>query len=151
MAWLAAHSALLFPQDGGTAHRWDELIHLQAQRAYYVAEGLDGLLLGRRLADGNYCGTQGRYTTRSGLTYLSPLYDWTHEEVLTFLEMHEVELPPIYEWRHGWTCGTHPWAGRQHTGSVMNGWREVYEIDRGIVRAAAAWIASAQDFLRRLG
>lgn len=47
-------------------------------------------------------------------------------------------------------CGTHPWAARQWTGSVENGWREVYEIDESIVREAAKVIDSAADFLKAL-
>lgn len=41
-------------------------------------------------------------------------------------------------------------AARQWTGSVENGWREVYEIDKSIVCDAAELIGSAADFLNSL-
>ena len=59
-------------------------------------------------------------------------------------------MPPIYKWKKGYLCGTHPWAARQWTGSAENGWREVYEIDESIVREAAKVIDSAADFLKAL-
>lgn len=57
-------------------------------------------------------------------------------------------LPPIYGWKNGYLCGTHPWPARQWTGSIENGWREVYDIDPGIVLAAAEKIDSARAFLK---
>ena len=45
-------------------------------------------------------------------------------------------------------CGTHPWPARQWTGSIENGWHEVYDIDPGIVLAAAEKIDSARAFLK---
>jgi hypothetical protein len=56
-------------------------------------------------------------------------------------------MPPIYEWHNGYYCGTHPWPARQWTGSVENGWKEVYEIDQSIVTEAAEFIPSAKAFL----
>jgi hypothetical protein len=56
-------------------------------------------------------------------------------------------LPPIYDWKNGYLCGTHPWPARQWTGSISNGWREIYEIDPSIVEKASETIVSAKQFL----
>ena len=44
-----------------------------------------------------------------------------------------------------------PWPARQWTGSVENGWREVYEIDPGHRLGAAEKLESLGPFLRRCG
>ena len=41
-------------------------------------------------------------------------------------------------------------CARQWTGSIENGWREVYDIDPSIVRAAAERIDSARTFLKEV-
>lgn len=112
----------------------------------------DMLLLGRRRADGNYVGKGSNiYTDGKGVTRYSPLSDWSHEAILAFIHYHKVPVPPIYEWQNGYSCGTHPWPARQWTGSVENGWKEVFEIDGRIVIDAAKTIPSAREFLEKNG
>lgn len=65
-----------------------------------------------------------------------------------YIHYHQLTLPPIYGWKNGYLCGTHPWPARQWTGSIENGWREVYDIDPSIVLAAAEKIDSARAFLK---
>ncbi len=109
------------------------------------------LLLGRRRADGNYVGRGDNiYTNGQGVTRYSPMSDWTHEKVLAYIHYYNLEMPPIYEWKNGYLCGTHPWPARQWTGSVENAWAEIYEIDSAIVTEAAEHIQSAKDFLESL-
>lgn len=106
------------------------------------------LLLGRRRADGNYVGRGDNiYTNAQGITRYSPLSGWTHEQILAYIHYHRLELPPIYGWKNGYICGTHPWAARQWTGSVENAWSEIYGIDADIVTDAALHFQSAKDFL----
>ena len=101
----------------------------RAQREYFKAHELDVIILGRRRADGNYVGRNSNiYTDGKGVTRFSP----------------------IYGWKNGYLCGTHPWPARQWTGSIENGWREVYDIDPGIVLAAAEKIDSARAFLKEV-
>ena len=107
------------------------------------------MLLGRRKADGNYVGKGDNiYTNGQGITRYSPLSDWSHEQILAFIHYYNVALPPFYEWKNGYYCGTHPWAARQRTCSIENGWKEVYQIDSSIVIEAAEYIQSAKDFLK---
>ncbi len=151
MKWLSAHQQMLFPQDSKIAARWFQIIQHRGQAKYYKENELDMLLLGRRRADGNYVGRGDNiYTNGQGVTRYSPISDWTHEQVLAYIHYYNLEMPPIYEWKNGYLCGTHPWPARQWTGSVENDWAEIYEIDSAIVTEAAEHIQSAKDFLESL-
>lgn len=151
LEWLAKHQQMLFPQNSQIASQWFHIVQHRGQAKYYKAKDLDVLLLGRRRADGNYVGKGSNiYTDGKGVTRYSPLADWSHEDILAFIHYYEVPVPPIYEWKNGYLCGTHPWAARQWTGSVENGWKEVYEIEPDIVQSAAEVIPSAKEFLNNL-
>lgn len=152
LTWLAAHPDMLFPQDAKTAATWFRLVQQTAQAIYYARHRLDMLILGRRRADGNYTGRDGSglYTNREGLTRYCPLRDWSHEHVLAYMRYYGPAWPPIYGWPNGFQVGTGPWAARQWTGSVENGWREVWCIDSSIVEEAAPYLASARLFLDKV-
>ena len=151
LEWLTKHPQMLFPQDSGTAAQWFHIVQHRGQAKYYKEHDLNMLLLGRRRADGNYVGKGSNiYTDGKGVTRFSPLADWSHEEVLAYIHYYHLAVPPIYDWKNGYLCGTHPWAARQWTGSVENGWKEIYDIDRSIVEEAAEKIQSAGAFLESL-
>lgn len=146
--WLAHHPEMLFPQNAATAGHWFSIVQHRAQRVYFKSHQLDVLLLGRRRADGNFVGRgTNLYTDSNHVTRFSPLANWSHEHILAYIHYHQLPLPPIYDWKNGYLCGTHPWPARQWTGSIENGWREVYDIDPSIVTVAAEKIESAQAFL----
>lgn len=146
--WLSKHQNLIFPQDSATAAHWFSIVQHKAQRQYFKENNLDIILLGRRKADGNYVGKgDNLYTDGKGVTRYSPLSEWSHEHLLAYIHYNKLSLPPIYEWKNGYVCGTHPWPARQWTGSIENGWHEVYEIDRSIVEKSAEYIQSAKIFL----
>lgn len=148
MKWLAKHPNMLFPQDSKTAAQWFHIVQHRGQEKYYKENNLDIMLLGRRKADGNYVGKGDNiYTNGMGITRYSPISDWSHEQILAFIHYYNEELPPFYGWKNGYYCGTHPWPARQWTGSVENGWKEIYEIDSSIVKEAADFIPSAREFL----
>ena len=88
------------------------------------------------------------YTDGNGVTRFSPLADWKHDHILAYIHYFNLPLPPIYGWKNGYLCGTHPWPARQWTGSKENGWKEVFDIDPSIVEAAAGIIPGADEFLR---
>ncbi len=146
--WLAKHPEMLFPQESAAAGRWFSIVQHRAQREYFKAHELDIIILGRRRADGNFVGRGANiYTDGKDVTRFSPLAAWSHEHILAYIHYHQLPLPPIYGWKNGYLCGTHPWPARQWTGSTENGWREVYDIDPSIVTAAAEKIESARVFL----
>ena len=152
LQWLAKHPQMIFPQDSATAAHWFSIVQHAAQRKYYKDADLDVLLLGRRKADGNYVGKGSNvYSDSKGITRYSPLSEWGHKHILAYIHYHALPLPPIYDWQNGYLCGTHPWPARQHTGSVENGWHEVYEIDPSIVKNAAEVIPGAAKFLEVIG
>lgn len=149
--WLAAHPHMLFPQSSKYAAQWFQIVQHRGQTKYYKEHELDMLLLGRRKADGNYVGRGDNiYTNGKGVTRYSPMSEWTHEQVLAYIHYYNLEMPPIYSWKKGYQCGTHPWPARQWTGNIENAWSEVYEIDSSIVTEAARHIQSAKDYLESL-
>lgn len=150
MEWLAAHPHMLFPQDSKHAAQWFHIVQHRGQAKYYKEKQLDIMLLGRRRADGNYVGKGDNiYTNRQGVARYSPLSEWTHDQILAFIHYYSLAMPPIYGWKNGYLCGTHPWPARQWTGSVENAWAEIYEIDSSIVHQAAGYIQSAKDYLNK--
>lgn len=151
ICWLDAHPDMLFPQTSKAAARWFSIVQHRAQREYFKAHNLDIIILGRRRADGNFVGRDTHiYTDGHGVTRFSPLAGWSHEQVLAYIHYHKLALPPIYDWPNGYLCGTHPWPARQWTGSVENGWKEVYSIDPSVVTAAAEKLESARTFLKEV-
>ena len=148
MEWLAKHQDMLFPQNSTKAARWFAIVQHAAQRKYFKNQNLDILVLGRRKADGNYVGgADSIYTDGKGITRYSPLASWKHEYILAYIHYNNLPLPPIYDWKNGYVCGTHPWPARQWTQSIENGWQEIYEIDKSIVEDAAKHIDSAKRFM----
>lgn len=151
MKWLAAHPNMLFPQDSKFASQWFQIVQRRGQTKYYKERSLDMLLLGRRKADGNYVGKGDNiYTNGQGVTRYSPLSDWTHEQILAYIHYYKAPMPPIYGWKNGYVCGTHPWPARQRTENIENAWAEIYEIEKEIVIEAAEYIQSAKEFLESI-
>ncbi len=144
--WLSKHPNMLFPK-GNFASQWFSIVQHKAQREYYKKHNLDMLILGRRKADGNYVGKNGIYTDSKNITRYSPLADWSHEMILAYIHYNNIEMPLIYSWENGYKCGTHPWPARQYTKNIMQGWKEIYEIDKSIVEEAAKKIESAKIYL----
>lgn len=151
MEWLIKHPEMLFPTDCKVAARWFAIVQHKAQAQYYKAHELDVILLGRRKADGNYCGKGSNiYTDGKGVTRYSPLAGWKHEAVLAYIHYYGVPMPPIYDWCNGYLCGTHPWPARQRTGSEENAWKEIYDIAPDIVREAAKVLPGAKKYLKSI-
>lgn len=149
LEWLARNQKMLFPKTAKVAAEWFKGTQHAAQKRFFKVFGATALFLGRRLADGNYCGKGFAYTSQ-GVHRVSPIADWTHEDVLACLhyEGRADDLPPFYKWPRGYRCGTHSWPARQWCSSDHHGWSEVYAIDRTIVLdAAEAGIDSAKLFL----
>lgn len=149
LSWLAAHQEMLFPQDTTTAAKWFQLVQHRAQARFYQDRGLDVILLGRRHQDSNYTGKDGTgiYKDSKGVVRYSPIRHWSHEDVLAVCHYYKMAMPPFYDWPNGFIVGTGCWPARQWTGSVMNAWAEVYQIDPSVVKNAARMIPSAKRYL----
>ena len=147
--WLSKNQNMLFPKKSDTASKWFSIVQHRAQRKYVEENNIKILILGRRKADGNFVGRKENiYTDSKGITKYSPLSDWRHEDILSYIYYNKLKLPPIYNWYNGYKCGTHPWPARQWTNG--NGWSEIYNIDKSIVVSAAKYISSASEFLKNV-
>ena len=150
--WLAQRPAMLFPHNSAVASRWFELVQKRAIRRYSNAHNLDMIIVGHRKADGNFVGRGSNIcSNNAGVTRFSPLADWSHEMVLAYIHYNAVPLPPIYDWKDGYRCGTHCWPSRMGMKSMTDGWHDVYGIDPSIVEQAAAKLESAARFLEEVG
>lgn len=149
--WLSRNLNMLFPKTADTAKLWFVGIQHKAQNKFYKEKELDVLVTGRRLKDSNYVGKNGIYKNKgTGVVRYSPIYDWTHEEVLGVMHYYKLPLAPFYSWPNGWIVGSGCWAARQWTGSIEQGWAEVYSIDPTVVIKAAELLDSARSFLNNL-
>jgi 3'-phosphoadenosine 5'-phosphosulfate sulfotransferase (PAPS reductase)/FAD synthetase len=147
LAWLRAHPEMLFPRDSAVSARWFHQVQHAGQDAFFRAHKLHILALGRRRIEGNYCGPQGLYRTRKGVTRYSPLMDWTHEQLFAALHYFDCPLPPCYTWPRGFAVGTGPWAKRRFHSSLEYVWSELWEIDQTIVLEAAKVLPTAAAYL----
>ena len=146
--WLAKHPAMLFPDNSTTISRWFGIVQRAGIKKYFLDHGLEIIIASNRKADGNYVGKGANiFTNGAGVTRYSPLADWPHEMLLAYIHYNKLAMPPIYEWKDGYRCGTHPWPSRMGMKSIDQGWAEVYEIDPSIVEQAATKIESAAHFL----
>lgn len=150
--WLVKYPDMLFPATATLGAAWFSKVQHTAQRKYYKENDLQVILLGRRRSDGNFVGREGKNNYESkGIVRYSPLADWTHAEIFAALHHFKLDLPPIYDFPRGFRVGTGPWAARQWCDSVQHGWKEVYDIEPGIVVDAAKRIESADIFLTNRG
>lgn len=147
--WLAKHLNMLFPNNSTLVSRWFGIVQRAGIRQYFHKHNLDMIIVGHRKADGNYVGRGTNILkNNAGVTRYSPLSDWPHELVLAYIHYNIIPMPPIYGWKDGYRCGTHPWPSRMGMKSISDGWADVYGIDPSIVEQAAAKIESAAHFLQ---
>ena len=156
--WLATHPAWLFPDTAAKSSRWFATVQHAGQRAYMRRWWLEAgwlpsasaLLMGRRVADGNHCGPGGIYRDPEGFWRVSPIYDWSHEDVLCVLGANRLELAPCYDWPEGFRVATGPWPKRRrHPDGLAATWRLVHQIDPTVVAQAAVFdIEGAGECLR---
>lgn len=151
LLWLRDHPSMLFPQDAATNAKWYRQVQHAAQDLYFWGKALDVLILGRRKAEGNFCGKDGLYANRGGTLRHSPLRDWPHEAVLQLVRREGLSLPPFYAMRDGWVTGTGPWPQRPYAKDVDDGFAQTWEIDPEIVREAATVLPSARQFMAARG
>ncbi|MDD3655961.1 MAG: phosphoadenosine phosphosulfate reductase family protein [Atribacterota bacterium] len=148
LRWLSENEHLLFPQQAEVASIWFKIVQNEGQKRFFQRNNLDMILVGRRTKDGNDPGEEGMDVDEYGVVRYAPIYNWNHEDLLAYLEYFDIQLPPFYFWTNGFQVGTGPWAAREYTGSIENGWREVFKIEPQIVEKAAHYLKSASEFLK---
>ena len=150
LKWLKKNQHMLFPQNEKVASIWFKIVQNTGQKWYFEENKIDMLLVGRRIKDGNDPGEGGMDVDEYGIVRYAPIYDWNHEDVLAYIEYFNIKWPPLYQWANGFQVGTGPWAAREYTGSMHNGWKEVYNINPSIVEKAAEYLNSALKYLENL-
>ena len=149
LEWLSHHQEMIFPK-GKELNAWYSGVQRRAFTEYFFAHGLDIILVGHRKADGNFCGPGNMIRKSTGETRYAPLAEWPHEMILAYIHYHQLKLPPIYGWKNGFRCGTHPWPSRMYMQDLHQGYSEVWEIDPEIIKGAAEKIDSARAFLEEV-
>lgn len=151
LMWLAKHQEMVFPDNNALKGKWYTITHRVSQKKYYDKRKLSGMILGRRKSDGNFT-RNGESKDKDGRLWISPIFDWSHEDVFAYIHYQGLAVPPIYGWKDGYSQGTHLWPMRSSFGvngkvDRMTVWKEVYEIDKSVVIEAARVISEAQKFL----
>jgi hypothetical protein len=149
LPWLARNLGMLFPQEAEVAAEWFRKIQHTAQETYYRRRGVEVLVLGRRLVDGNFVGRGANHYTARGITRFSPIAHWDHGHVLAAVKYHGIPLPPFYQWPRGFRCGTHSWPARQWCRDRDHGFAEVHAIDPAILPEAGRYLEPAARWLER--
>ena len=151
LRWLSANPRFLFPRDHKAGYRWTLAGTRRAQLRYQAIHKPIMQIYGRRRADGNVIGQEAYGIQRSrNLVAYNPLRDWSHELVLAVIHYARLELPPVYDWPHGWTAGTGAWPGRR-IGTIDESWAETWQIEPDRVREAAAHIGDARRWMAETG
>jgi hypothetical protein len=153
LVWLSRHQDVyLFPKGEPQMHEWMVIMNWPGQDVFFREKGLDYILTGRRAKDNNYAGPNrnGTYLNRKGIYRYSPIYHWSHEQLLGYMHYNQITLPPVYQYIRGWMVATGPWPKRI-VSTIEQGWSEVYWNDATVVYQAATVIQSARDYLEQRG
>lgn len=136
--WLKAHQSYIFPMTSAVALKWYAGVQWAMQDKYFAREGVDILLVGRRIKDGNQCGDErGLMRKGNGTLRYCPLRHWSHEEMFAAIRYYSLPIPPLYDWPRGFRVGSGPWPARRWCKTPEMGWQETWTIDPAVVRAAA--------------
>lgn len=151
LEFLEAHPEYLFCQ-GNTRQKW-MATKWERQRKDLRKHGFDLFITGRRLKDGNQCGTaENNYISKkNGYDVYSPMAEWNNEQLLAYVRYNNVVLPPFYNYERGFLIGSiamGEWTERATLGKTENEvWEELYRIDKNIVLRAAQRLTSARRYL----
>lgn len=104
--FLNKHPHLVLPANSKDNYYWYRNCNQKAYVSYADGIGAEYILLGLRTQDGNKC--HGRRDKRQ----ISPMHDFTHEDIFKIMLYGGKELPPIYYLPDGFNQGTHAWVMR---------------------------------------
>lgn len=152
LEFLEEHPEYLFCK-GNARQKW-MATKWERQRKDIRKHGFDLFITGRRLKDGNQCGTGPNYIAKkNGYDVYSPLAEWNNEQLLAYIRYNNIELPPFYSYERGFLIGSiamGEWTERAMLDKTENEvWEELYSIDKNIVLEAAESLTSAREYLIR--
>ncbi len=125
------------------------------QRADIKKYKFDLFITGRRIKDGNQCGTkENNFVVNKGeYDVYSPIADWEPEQLLAYIRYNHLDLPPFYKWNRGFLIGSiamGEWTERAILDKTEDEvWEELFEIDKSIVIEASKKLSSAKRFMER--
>lgn len=154
LEYLEAHPDYLFCANG-TRQKW-MATKWTRQRKDIAKHGFDLFITGRRLKDGNICGTKqdGYVTSKPDSSYatFNPLAEWTHEQLLAYIKYERIALPPFYTYERGFLIGSvamGEWTERPILNMTeQEVWDELYAIDPNIVIDASGVLTRAKKYLK---
>ena len=147
--FLNKNPEYLFPmetkyKDAYLPPRW------KVQNDFIKNYGVDCMILGRRLADGNNCGKRDNNfvtTSKKGCKF-NPLADWTHEDILAYIQYNELELPPIYFYENGFKAGTQVWTEKRRiNGHFFETFDLLMEIDERIIQQSIGKLKIVDEYI----
>lgn len=151
LEFLEKHPQYLFCK-GNTRTKWMST-KWERQRTDIKKHDFDLFITGRRIKDGNQCGTKanGYISSKVGYDVYSPLAEWNAEQLLAYIRYNNIELSPFYSWDRGFLIGSiamGEWTERAAMNKTENEvWDEIYEIDPSIVIKASMTLTSAKKYL----
>lgn len=122
--FLNSHPNYILPANSKDNYFWFKYCNQKAFKTYADDMEADYILLGHRVQDGNKC--HGRKDQRQ----ITPLHDFTHEDVFKIMAYGNKELPPIYTMPDGFNQGTHAWVMRFGGDKELE---TLWQIDRNIL------------------
>jgi hypothetical protein len=118
-----------------------------------IEHGFDTLVAGRRTQDGNFCGKENpvgcRVSEMSHPHIISPnlIANWTHSQLLAYIQYFRIELPAIYYFPNGFRFGTHPWTERRRLNmSYFDTFDEIMRLDSNILPKAASRLGIVREY-----
>jgi hypothetical protein len=104
--WVNSHLEFCIPIKYSLIPKFWGMSHWSVQNTYFKSNGIDLLITGRRVSDGNYCGRKGEYIVmNSDKNVLNPIRDWSHHQTFAFMQYNGIELPEWYHKPFGWVDG----------------------------------------------
>lgn len=153
LEYINEHPEFLFPE--GKRERGIYVATFRKPTYKYLLEhGVHQFMTGKRFEDGNTCGPadgKGMHSTymRDGdMRTLNPMAEWSHSQLMAYIQYFHIELPEIYSYPNGFRFGTHPWTERDRVdGWISKTFDEILEIDPSIVEDAAKRLDMARLYL----
>lgn len=150
LEFIEAHPDYLFCR-GNTRNKW-MATKWQRYKKDIPKHGFDLFIAGRRLKDGNICGSKADdYVRVKEFATFSPMAEWNHEQLLAYIKYENIDLPPFYSWERGFLLGSvamGEWTERPALNLTDEQvWAELYRIDPSIVLNAAKVLTSARKYI----
>lgn len=122
--FLNEHPNLVLPATAKDNYYWYKFCNQRAYMRFADEMDADWILLGLRTQDGNKC--HGRRDKRQ----ISPMHDFTHEDIFKIMAYGNKPLPPMYHLPDGFNQGTHAWIMRHGGDKELE---TLWKIDMNII------------------